>query len=279
MRKVLSALLPTLLVLPAAAAAAQQPAATPAADAAQPRVMILGTFHFQGSATDEVSVTMGDVLAPERQAEIADVVERLAAFAPTKIMVEDLPADEERLNARYRAWRAGEGELTANESDQIGMRLAGRLGHERLYAVDHPQPMDFQRIMAAAQAAGQSELLAWFQTTIGEVQRQVAAVQGPDRTILDALRFHNSDWAHDGHGLYLELARMGSAEDPAGAENVAAWYERNLKIYANIARLTEPGDRVLAIFGSGHLALLASFFDQSPSHEWVSALEVLGEAR
>lgn len=274
MKPALATLLSTLLALPAAAGA--QPAAAPAA-AGKPRVMILGTFHFEGSATDQISVTMGDVLTPERQAEIEDVVERLAGFAPTKIMVEALPAHEERLNAGYRAWRAGEEELTAHEADQIGMRLARRLGHDRIYAVDHPQPMDFERLMGAAQAAGQRELLAWFQTTMTEVQRQVATVQAADRSILDALRFHNGDWAHAGNGLYLELARMGSAEDPAGAEEVGAWYERNLKIYANIARATRPGDRVLVIFGSGHLAQLASFFDQSPSYEWVSALEALGE--
>lgn len=75
----------------------------------------------------------------------------------------------------------------------------------------------------------------------------------------------------------LQLALLGTTEDPAGAEVVGGWYERNLKIYANIARAIEgPEERVLVIFGSGHLAQLASFFDQNPDYEWVSALEVLG---
>jgi hypothetical protein len=51
-----------------------------------------------------------------------------------------------------------------------------------------------------------------------------------------------------------------------------------LKIYANIARAIEgPDERVLVVFGSGHLAHLASFFDQNPHFEWVSALDVLGQ--
>lgn len=46
----------------------------------------------------------------------------------------------------------------------------------------------------------------------------------------------------------------------------------------NIARATKgPEDRVLVVFGSGHLAHLASFFDQNPYYAWVSALEVLGQ--
>ena len=41
---------------------------------------------------------------------------------------------------------------------------------------------------------------------------------------------------------------------------VANWYKRNLRIFANINRITEPGrDRVLVIIGAGHLKLLKEF--------------------
>lgn len=253
-------------------------AETSASKAQKPRVMVLGTFHFQGSTSDGISVTMGDVLAPERQAEIEEVVERLAKFLPTKIMVEAVPEREGELNATYRSYLAGEHELTASESQQIAMRLAKNLGHERIYAVDHKQEMDFGRVMAAGQTAGQEELLTWFQATMAEIQQKLERAQGPDRTILEALRLHNGDWSLASDGLYLQLALLGTTENPAGAEEVGAWYQRNLKIYANIARQIEsPDDRVLMVFGSGHLAHLASFFDRNPAYEWVSALEVLGE--
>ena len=248
-----------------------------AAEPVPPKIMILASFHFGGSSTDRISVTMGDVTTPERQAEIEEVVERLATFEPTKIMVE-MPADrQEDLDEVYRVYLAGEHELTQSEGQQIGMRLAKRLGHESVYAVDHKQGMDFQRMMEAGQAAGQGELLAWFQTTMADIQRKMEKVHSPENSILHALRFHNSDWAHQANGLYLQLALLGTSEDPAGAEVVGGWYERNLKIYANIARALEPGDRALVVFGSGHLAHLADFFEQNPHYEWVSALEALGE--
>jgi hypothetical protein len=34
---------------------------------------------------------------------------------------------------------------------------------------------------------------------------------------------------------------------------------------------------VLVIYGSGHLPQPASFFEQNPQYDWVSALEVLGD--
>ena len=244
----------------------------------RPQVMILGTFHFGGSTQDVLNLSMGDLTTAERQLEIEEIVDRLARFAPTKIMVELAPEHEADFNATYQSYLAGEHELTPNERQQLGMRLAKKLGHDRLYAVDHRSGMDFDRMMAAGQAAGQEKLIAGFQATMQEVARFIGEVQGPDDTVLDALRVHNSQWAHDGNSIYLQLALLGSTDDPAGAEVVGGWYRRNLAIYANIARAIEgPEDRVLVIYGSGHLAQLASFFDQNPDFDRVSALEVLGE--
>ncbi len=273
-------LLSMALVLAATAfAAAGCLAADPASGSTHPRVMVLGTFHFEGSTSDLISVGMGDLLTPDRQAQIETVVERLARFAPTKILVELLPEHEADFNALYRAYRAGQRALAANECQQLGMRLAHRLGHDRLFAIDHRQDMDFDRVLAAGAAAGQTDRLARFQERMGEIQTVVSEAQGPGKTVLDALRWHNGDWGLAGNAPYLELAVLGSREDPAGAEVVGAWYERNLKIFANVARaLDGPEERALVIIGSGHLAQLASFFDQSPEFEWVSALEVLGRA-
>lgn len=123
---------------------AYAPAASAAGDT-QPKVMILGTFHFGGSTADAINVTMGDLTTPARQAEIEEVVERLAKFAPTTIMVELTPKEEAGFNATYQAYRKGEHQLAANERQQIAMRLAAKLGHAKIHAVDHKQDMDFGR--------------------------------------------------------------------------------------------------------------------------------------
>ena len=47
------------------------------------------------------------------------------------------------------------------------------------------------------------------------------------------------------------------AGDWAGADLVADWFRRNVRIYANLTRLADsPSERVLAIFGAGHLGWL-----------------------
>lgn len=254
-------------------AAGAQSETAPGADA--PEVMILGSFHFTGGGRDMINPEVDDFLAPRRQAEIEDVVARLERFAPTKIVVELVPERLDQFNASYRAYLAGDHTLTVNERQQIGMRLAARLGHDQLYAADYQNGMNFQAMMGAAGEAGQDSLIAQFQAFVAPIETTMAADSAPENTILDRLITNNQQEIRDFHHLYLLLAQMGSAENPAGAEEMEAWWGRNLRIYANIARVSEPGDRVLVIYGSGHKFLLDQFVDDAPNMTWVDALDYL----
>ncbi len=240
-----------------------------------PQVMILGSFHFTGGGSDYVNAAVADYLSPERQAEIADVLDRLEAFAPTRILVELEPDGEMAFNQAYDQYRAGERALTVNERQQLGMALAARLGHERLYAVDYSNGMDFDAMLGAAQAAGQTDLLARFEAFIAPIQTQMASPEEAALPVLDRMIAMNSAEQVAYHDLYLLLAQMGSADNPAGAEQMELWWGRNLHIFANIARTTGPGDRVLVIYGGGHKYLLDQFVDSAPNLERVDPLAYL----
>lgn len=261
-----NALVCLALLFGAAPALAQEPPAPV-------EVMVLGTFHFTGGGSDYINPEVDDFLAPRRQAEIAEVLDRLEAFAPDRIVVELEPEHEAAFNARYQAWRAGEAELRVNERDQLGMKLAARLGHERLHAVDYQNGMDFDAMMGAAQAAGQDELLAQFQQAIGQVEAFMGSIAGlPVGERLAAL---NTAESQELHHLYLVLAQMGTVENPVGAYNMADWWGRNMVIFARIAQISQPGERVLVIYGSGHKFLLDQYVDQAPGFVSVNSLDYL----
>ena len=64
-----------------------------------------------------------------------------------------------------------------------------------------------------------------------------------------------------GHQAYLLEARVGADSSYPGWEDVAGWYGRNLRIFANIARVAErPDDKVIVLFGAGHAPLLDHYF-------------------
>lgn len=120
----------------AIAAAILMAAGAPEEGAARPALLIVGTPHFANPGRDVVNVRIPDVLTPERQREIDAVVEKLAAFRPTRVAVEWPAEKQAKLDQRYADYRAGRYSLSANETDQIGLRLAARLNLPQVDAVD-----------------------------------------------------------------------------------------------------------------------------------------------
>ena len=64
-------------------------------------------------------------------------------------------------------------------------------------------------------------------------------------------------------------------DDPIGAREMSAWWGRNMVIYARVAQLAEPGDRILVIYGSGHKFLLDQYIRQTPDLELIDPLDYL----
>jgi len=65
---------------------------------------------------------------------------------------------------------------------------------------------------------------------------------------------------------YYRLVRFGEPWNWAGADLLADWFRRNARIYSNVLSLADaPGERVLVLFGSGHLGWLRSNFSSDPS--------------
>lgn len=246
-----------------------------AQDETRPDVMVLGTFHFTGGGQDYINSAVDDYLAPARQAEIEALVERLAAFNPTKIVVELVPDAEDRFNAAYDAYRRGEHALTVNERQQIGMRLAARLGHDRLYAADYSTGMDFEAMLAAGEANGQDALLARLPALRTVIEDHDARYNRPEISVTERIASMNRADIQAHHDVYLTLAQLGSPEDPVGANEMTNWWGRNLHIFAQIAQIAEPGDRILVIYGSGHKFLLDQFFGDAAEFDLIDPLDYL----
>lgn len=230
----------------------------------KPQIMILGTYHMANPGRDYANLQADDVLAPARQTEIEDVVQRLAAFRPTGVAIEAVPERQAEFDEAYAGYRAGHRALARNEREQIGFRLARMLGHERVHCVDFQQPMDIGGLFAWAAANGQGETVARLQHAIESIVHDMQAKMAA-MTVREMLLDYNSPAADELHGHYLTMAAIGRVNEHRGADVVADWYARNLKIFANIARLAcAPEDRIVAIFGYGHAPLLRQFVRECP---------------
>ena len=245
----------------------ESPAEKPASPVAPARaeVLVLGVYHMSNPGHDIFNMQADDVLAPKRQAEIAQLTEVLKKFHPTKIAVEGSFSDD-RIPKRYADYVAGKYELTRNEVEQIGFRLARELGHKTVYPVDVDGEFPFQHIVNYAKASGRSKEL---DAMMGEVGAMVKAQNAylASHTVLETLLYMNSDdKVAEDVGFYYREAQFGEPWDWAGADLVSDWFRRNMRIYSNVVQLADsPNERLLVIFGAGHLGWLQRDFASNPN--------------
>ena len=231
----------------------------------KPEVLVLGLYHMANPGHDIFNMKADDVLAPKRQAEISEVIAALKKFNPTKIAIEaDVYSD--RIPKRYADYVAGKYELTRNEIDQIGLRLAKELGHKTVYPVDVDGEFPFPRVMNYAKGSGHAKELDALMAEIGDmVKAQNAYLES--HTVLETLLYMNADAkVAEDVGFYYREAHFGEAGDWAGADLLADWYRRNIRIYSNVVRLADsPQERVLVVYGAGHLGWLQNDFASDPT--------------
>lgn len=253
------------------------PTAAQNSDAPPAEVMILGTYHFANPDADVVNVEADDVLSAARQSQIRAVVESLSRFEPTKVAVEIPLADSSRISrtdSLYRAYANGTHELGRNEIQQIGFRLAERFGHDRLYATDYRNAFPFGEVMSYA-AKHDTAFAQYAQRWQQKIQQTQDSLQG-NATIPEILRILNGPESFaDTEAIYARTASVGDSTNYVGADLTTKWHERNLRIFANFARIAEPGDRILVLYGSGHVPMLRQLVEASPRMELVDPLNYL----
>ena len=256
--KHVATLLAVLLLVPAAGSAS-------AADANKPEILVVGVAHLVAKA-DLHNATWGeDALQPAMQKQIKAAVAKLAAFRPTKVMIEALASNPMYVK-RYKAYLAGRYTLGPNEDDQFGYRLAALAHNPTIYPIDAQGfPFNYDSVKASAKAHGQTQTLHDAEAHIQPLVSRSNALEKQDR-LLDLLRYLNTPQALAANAAwYMYVDRIGDAKlDYAGADLTSDWYARNLHIFANVVHPLKPGDRVVVIIGQGHAAMLRRMIQISP---------------
>ena len=260
----------------AAPASAEQASAPP-----EPvRVMVTGTWHFGSPGQDVNNMESLDVLTARRQAELERLTDALAEFAPTKVTVERQGEAPGYVDTTYAGFTPAMLSERRDERAQIGYRLAARMGHDTVYAIDEqpagdePDYFPYEPLVALDNASGEPRL----PRLNSQVQEQMARFKAieddlPIAALLELLAngFFPADY-------YDEVLLIGRGEDQPGAELAAYWYMRNAKIFNKLAQVAEPGDRVVVVYGDGHSDWLRRIVQRVDGYELVDAVPYLRKA-
>jgi hypothetical protein len=225
------------------------------------QVMLIGTFHFKNPGKDVVKVTDIDIFAEESQQYLQAFTQRLAAFRPTRVLLEYNPENEVLINQRYSDYLAGNYELGANEIYQLGFRIAKAAGLKEVQSFDHRELNWQAEPMFEYAKQHDSPEMATFNEIIADHTReeeQVRASMG-----LGELLKRSNDPGQDrmNMDLYLATNAIGVRDGYSGADATASWWQRNFRMYANIQQVAKPGERIIAIGGSGHTAILKQLLE------------------
>lgn len=249
------------------------------------KLLILGTFHFMDAGLDSYRPKYDvDVLSPERQEEVVELLGLLGRFEPTKIAVERDSIAQARVDSLYRAFLDGAFELPANEVYQLGFRLARKLGHARVYGVDAERRF-YEPWVDPDEYAMEHGQTGIMEPELQALYRKKAEFEDELKTRQTLrehlLRINTPERILRSGGQYLiGNFEVGEEDEYPGVDSKTAWYNRNLKIFANLQRISDlTGDRVLLIIGSGHVPILRHAAQASPQFELVEISEVLGDSR
>lgn len=263
------------------AMAADLPLLRDRSEGQRPTLMLIGAPHFANYNQDVNNTSVPDVLSPRRQAEIARIAQALLSFRPTKVAVEIPAKRQDKLSANYRAFLAGAYQLRSDEYEQLGMRIAAAAGHKDIYGVDWnempPGTVEDFDYDEWSTKNGAALLLARVRANpaIAEDNKALHSTTVAEWLI----KYNQPEALARSHRRYFDFAMIGNSEQYPGANWVANWYGRNLKIFSKLVALApQADDRILVIYGAGHAFLLREFAQQSGAFTVADPLPLLQQA-
>lgn len=247
------------------------------------KVMLLGTVHLDNPGRDAINPKVPDVLTPQKQKELQTIRDAIADFEPNKVALEVRMKHQDSFDSLYQKFRSGRldtfsvGDFVSKRSEhyQIGFKLADRLNHEHVYAIDHFIPMQLGKVMSLAKENDPAFIEYIQQYKTGELTTTKDSLL-QNGTLQEVYRLMNKEETIEKYRApYVRSLSVGNDTSYVGADVVADYHRRNLRIYANLMKIAEPGDRIFMLFGAGHQAYIRPLLKASPRVEFVDPMDYL----
>ncbi|SHJ80400.1 hypothetical protein SAMN04487911_13915 [Arenibacter nanhaiticus] len=231
------------------------------------RVLNFASVHLSGS-TDAYS-SMTDVNSPKAKAEIQKIVNRLVKFKPTIICVEIPPESTDFINKTYQKYKTDQSSRInySEEVNVIGLEVARLSGTKKIYGIDNPIGFDYPKLVELANKNSSDSLYVQNIMTSYDTLNNKPLLQ-------QYTEINTTKYKMETFDLYNFLATMHTPNNFEGADIIADFYKRNLRMYTNFSNIPlTKNDRVLIIMGATHTAYFDIFLGNSPKYILENATE------
>lgn len=244
-------------------------------DYKKPQVLIVGTFHFNYPNLDAYKIKEQDkidVLSPERQIEIRELVDYIKLFNPTKIGVESFGVPD--YTKDLEAYNQDNLVLSRDERHQLAVRIASELRLDSLFSIDATSMLEDLAKIDENYVDNLWEDYDWKSDSKTDSLKKewykYEDLLKKETTLLTYFKRLNSPEYHAySNGMYL--IDDFKLNDFQGADNLSAyWYNRNLRMFRKIQEITnDSNERILILVGNSHAAFLRQLLTCSPEYEYV----------
>lgn len=249
-------------------------------------VLTLGTFHFAFHNRDVIKTDKKDqidVLDKKYQVEIEDIANQIVKFKPTIIVIEQSPEFQSRIDSFYKSYVAGNYKLSREEGEQIGFRVGKKLGIKKIYCVnDWGRNYNSIDSLLDNDSTARKKFMDFFyhNPDTAKIRQSFPSDIFVTEGIKAELRMKNDEKniQKDLGSYFMGIFKYETEQEPFfGADYVTGWwFNRNLRIFRNIQKIKRsPADRILVIYGAGHMNLLNMFFRSSPEFTLVKTNDYL----
>lgn len=248
----------------------------------RPKVLLVGTWHFSYPGLDAHRTEEKDkinIYSKRRQLELEELLDYLSKFQPTKIVVESGKNTGYIIN-NYKNHKKGEERLYANERSQIGMRLVDKFNLDTIYGVDAwPLLVELNTKRDTLKSKTYIDTIFDRHYFGGKdhISKKYSAFYNykttltVKNTLLESFKYFNSEKViNRGFGTYIAGGQFESEHFEGPDALSMFWINRNIRIFKNIKDLNyNKNDRILVLFGAGHISILRWLFDCSPEFELI----------
>ena len=233
------------------------------------KVLNLGVFHF--GITPDANKTNYDESDRKNLQEIKEITKAIAQFEPTIILVEELPKNQKILEEEYEKYAKKPSEQTrfaGKETELLGFEIGRLAKTKKIIGIDHKlnymyNADNFAKSLDAKNYFIVKERLEGYSDKRKDV-KEIGLKQ-------KLLSMNTKGYYNYMINVNADLLAYANSEDKfEGADQAAKFYQRNIRMFANINKLElDLDDRILIISGAAHASFFYKFMSRSPIYELV----------
>ena len=155
----------------------------------------------------------------------------------------------------------------SDEMNAIGFEVGRLSGVKKIYGIDSQIGFDYPSLITLANNSKTDSLFVENVMNSYKIVNNLPLLQ-------QFKEINTKSYKMETFNFYNFLASMHTQNNYEGADIIAEFYKRNLRIYSNLEDIPlSKEDRVLIILGATHTAYLDVFLENNPKYKLENALD------